>query len=1100
MKYYAFKPGMRCYFSMPPKLLWIMNMIVVILTTCLLQVSAATWAQRITLSERNAPLDQVLQKIRLQSGFNVVYASDFLAKSKKVNLQFSDLPLETALDQIFKNQSLTYSIQEQTIIIKERPISYLDKIIARFQAIDVRGKILDEKGEPLVGATVSVKGSGKSVKTNAKGEFSLQNVEEKEKLMISYIGYQNRELDAASDMGSITMKLADAKLEEVMINAGYYTVKDSERTGSISRITSKDIETQPVTNVLATMQGRMAGVEIIQDGGTAGGGFQIKVRGINSLRENGNELLYIIDGVPYSSEPIGYFNTSTGTPTPTSPLNSINPANIESIEVLKDADATAIYGSRGANGVVLITTKKGKSGKTTFNISSSTAFGKVTKMLNMMNTEQYLEMRKQGFANDGVVNYPANAYDVNGTWDKNRYTDWQDVLMGGTAKINNFQVAISGGSELTQYLISGNYRTETTVLPADFKYGKGAAHLSLNHSSQDKKFKLTFSGGYNVQDNLQANSDVTRSARNLAPNAPALYNADGSLNFQNSTFQNPLATLRQTNTVKVDDLVANTVLGYQIIPGLEVKANLGYTNLHNTDQRLLPSTALNPALNRGSERSSIYSYSTSRQSWIVEPQISFLRDLKFGTIETLLGTTFQQQKSSNLYLLGTGFASNSLITNIAAATSKNILSTSNTTYKYQAFFGRFNYKVADKYILNLTARRDGSSRFGPGKQFAVFGAIGATWLFSKENFLKENSVLSFGKLRISYGSAGNDQIGDYEFLNTYTSSGLNYQGIVGLDPSRLYNPDFGWESNRKFETALETGFLKDRIFLTAAWYRNRSSNQLVGIPLPGTTGFNSINANLNATVQNSGVEFTLRTINLTNEHFNWTSNFNISKSNNKLISFPGLAGSTYSNRYIIGKSINIRKVYRYTGLNRETGLYEVADTDNNGVINSPDDKRTTVDFNPQFFGGLQNEFSYKKWRLDFLFQFVKQRVEDWTPYVQGGAAVNQRAELANAWQQKGDNVRFQKNSSGENGNVIDSYYNFVDSDAAYVNGSYIRLKNISLSYDLPLPLLKIAHCRISLQGQNVLTFSPYKGGDPEFRYTGYLPPLRVYNASVQLTF
>ena len=236
--------------------------------------------------------------------------------------------------------------------------------------------------------------------------------------------------------------------------------------------------------------------------------------------------------------------------------------------------------------------------------------------------------------------------------------------------------------------------------------------------------------------------------------------------------------------------------------------------------------------------------------------------------------------------------------------------------------------------MNITGRRDGSSRFGPGKQFATFGAVGAAWLFSKENFLKENTVFSFGKLRASYGSSGSDQIGDYQYLDTYTSSGLNYNGAIGLDPTRLYNPDFSWEINKKLEAALEMGLLSDRIFFTFAWYRNRSSNQLVGIPLPGTTGFSSINANLNATVQNMGLEFTLRTLNFENTNFKWTTNFNISASHNKLLSFPGLEGSTYSNRYVIGESTSIVKTYQLNGVNPQTGLYEVENINKDGMITS----------------------------------------------------------------------------------------------------------------------------------------------------------------------
>ncbi|MDR6845601.1 SusC/RagA family TonB-linked outer membrane protein [Flavobacterium granuli] len=968
------------------------------------------------------------------------------------------------------------------------------------QQHQIQGTVTDGVN-PLAGVSISIQGkSNIATVTDYSGYYSLSASPE-DILIFRYIGYQTMQV-SVQGRSTINISLLEntTKLQEVKINAGYYSVKNSERTGSISKITAKDIEKQPVTNVLATMQGRMAGVDITQDTGTPGSGFQIKIRGLNSLRQEGNDPLYIIDGVPYSSEIIGYSNTSSGIPTPTSPLNSINPNDIESVEVLKDADATAIYGSRGANGVVLITTKKGKAGKTNVTVSASSGIGKVTKMIDLMNTQQYLEMRRQGFANDGITTYPDWAYDINGTWDQNSDTDWQKELLGGTSVITNMQASVSGGSDLTQYLISGTYHTETTVLPGDFEYDKAAVHFSMNHSSEDKKFKLTFSTGYTSQDNVQPETDISRTARNLAPNAPPLYAPDGSLNFENSTFRNPLAALRAITTAKTNDLVANTVLSYQIAPSWEIKANLGFTDLKNTEQRLLPSTMYDPAYQIGSSYSSLFSNNTDRQSWIVEPQLRWNHDFGISKIDILVGGTAQQQTSSRLYQFGLGFASNSLITDLASATQKSIYVSDETLYKYQAFFGRINYNWDQKYIVNLTGRRDGSSRFGPGKQFATFGAVGAAWLFSKESFLKESTVLSFGKLRASYGSSGSDQIGDYQYLDTYSSSGLNYNGMIGLDPTRLYNPDFSWETNQKLEAAIEVGFFEDHLFFTAAWYRNRSSNQLVGIPLPGTTGFSSINANLNATVQNSGLEFTLRTINLEKNNFKWSTNFNISASNNKLLSFPGLEGSTYSNKYVIGESTSIVKTYQFKGVNPQTGLYEVEDVNNDGMITSLGDKKTVMDLTPEYFGGLENQFQYKNWQLDFLFQFVKQQNYDYNPNVPGGSFFNQHSDMTNAWQQPGDQVPFQMNTTGENGDAVNAYYNYLDSNAPIVDASYIRLKNIALSYDLPLQAFTGIHCKLSLLGQNVLTFTPYKGGDPEFKYTAYLPPLKIVTAGVQLTF
>lgn len=959
--------------------------------------------------------------------------------------------------------------------------------------------IVTDSNVALPGVTITVKGTAVSTIADSNGKYSVL-ARGNDVLVFSYIGFKTEEV-AVDGRTSVNVSMTDdaTTLKEVTINAGYYTVKDKERTGSIAKITSKDIEKQPVTNVLATMQGRMAGVDVIQDGGTPGGGFQIKIRGLNSLRSDGNSPLYIIDGVPYSSESIGYSNTTSGMASTTSPLNSINPNDIESIEVLKDADATAIYGSRGANGVVLISTKKGKAGKTKVTVTASSGTGKATRFIDLMNTEQYVAMRLDGFANDGITTLPATAYDVNGTWDINRYTNWQKEFFGGTAQFQNVQASVTGGTAQTQYLLSGSTSSETNITPGDFKYTKAGAHFNMNHSSDDGKFKLSFSGSYSVMDNRQSATDLSRIVRNLAPNAPALYTPDGELNWENNTFQNPLAYLKGYSTVATNDLVANVVLSYFVTPSFELKANLGYTDLRNHEQRVLPSTMNNPALNVTSANSQLYDNATNRQSNIIEPQLHWTHAFAKSKLDVLAGATAQMQETSRQYQLGLGFASNSLITNMASASQKFVLASDITQYKYQAFFGRINYNYKEKYIVNATGRRDGSSRFGPGKQFATFGAVGAAWLFTNESFLKDNKVLNFGKLRFSYGTTGNDQIGDYQFLNTYSNSTLNYQGVVGMEPTRLFNPEFGWEKNTKLEAAIETGFLNDRIMITYAWYRNRSSNQLVGIPLPGTTGFTSISANLDATVQNRGIEGTIRTENIKSKDFKWNTSFNIAMAKNKLLAFPRLAGSTYANTYVVGKPTSMVKVYHFLGVNPQTGLYEVEDLNGDGLITAAGDKQKVADLTPQYFGGLHNQFQYKQWQLDFLFQFVKQRTYNYNPNVPGGNMINQSVAFTDSWQQAGDISSHQMNTSGANSAAVTAFSRYAGSDAIIVDGSYIRLKNIALTYNLPLKMKEL-NCKISLQGQNVLTFTPYKGGDPEFRFTSYLPPLRVITAGVQLSF
>lgn len=966
-----------------------------------------------------------------------------------------------------------------------------------FQEITIQGTVTDGNS-PLPGVSIAVKNrAGTSAISDYSGQYVI-TADSGDTLVVSFIGFKKAFIPVQGRSRiDIALQYDTTTLQEVKVNAGYYSVKESERTGSIARITSKDIEIQPVTNVLATMQGRMAGVSVTQTTGVPGGGFDIKIRGQNSLRSDANAPLYIIDGVPYASTPIGYNQTATPYPTVTSPLNSINPENIQSVEILKDADATAIYGSRGANGVVLITTKKGSAGKTVFTVQASIGTGKVTRFMDLMNTEQYLAMRRKAFEND-KVSYQPRDYDVNGTWDQNRYTDWQKELLGGTALINNISGSVSGGSEKTQFILSGNYYTESTVFVGDALYKKGGSQFNLNHQSDNGRFRLSFSAGYNVQDNKLPAFDFTSDARNLAPNAPALYNADGSLNWENKTWNNPLRNLNAVFKSKTNDLVANTVLSYEIFSNFFIKSSFGFTNLSTAETRTSPSTIYNPANNITSARSSIYMNNTSRSSWIAEPQLNYSKDIAQGSLDVLLGATFQSQNSASLYQTGNGFASNSLIYNLAAASYVTILLDDDTQYRYQAVFGRINYNWQQKYILNLTARRDGSSRFGPGNQFALFGAAGAAWLFSKENFLKESSWLSFGKLRTSYGSTGNDQIGDYQYLDTYTVSQTSYNGTAGLQPSRLFNKDFGWEINKKFEAALELGFLQDRIFTTASWYQNRSSNQLTGMPIAGTTGFTILQGNLDAVVENKGLELTLRTVNVNVGSFNWTTSFNLTFARNRLVRFPGLESSSYSQQYRIGEPLNIRLLYQYKGVDPQTGVYQFEDLNGDGKISFPDDQQIAADLNPKYYGGLQNQISFRNWKLDFLFQFVNQQNR---AYLNGlaGQMLNQPVRMAGSWQGVNDQASYQLYTTGTNSAAVNANYFYSRSTASNEDASYIRLKNIALTYDLHLKL-KETQCRLMLQGQNLLTFTKYRDGDPEFTTMGYLPPLKIMTAGIQLTF
>ena len=971
----------------------------------------------------------------------------------------------------------------------------------------IHGKITDSNGVPLAGVSIIVKGTQRGTTSDFNGGYTL-DVNDNQVLVFSFVGFKTQEIPVHSrNELNVIMEPEVMSLDTVEINAGYYRVKDRERTGNIGKIDAKTIEIQPVNNPLGAMQGHVSGVNIVQATGVPGGGFDIEIRGKNFI--NGNtQPLFIIDGVPFDVQSLEdrYISGSINSGN-VSPLNAMDPTSIESIEVLKDADATAIYGSRGANGVVLITTKKGKAGtvKTTINISTS--LGHVSHYLDLMNTEQYLEVRKEALENSGWdINNPGSIYSWPDlvSWSQTRYTDWQKTLIGGTAYRNYAKLSFSGGSERTQFLLGGSFQNESTVFPGNSSYKKGSIFNTINHSSSDDRFKINMSLNYTTDDNNLPRTDLTQNAYELPPNAPELYDELGNLNWENGTFDNPLAYLEEKYKVKTSNLLLNTSLSYEIFPNLHLKANLGYSKYQLDSDRILPNTSRNPIkffFFTPQNYSNVTINASERSSWIMEPQISWGSDFGKAKINVLVGTTFQKQKTEQLTILGRGFPNNNLIYNLSAAKTVQNLTDSDSEYNYHAIFGRVNVNYDGKYIINVTGRRDGSSRFGSGKQFGNFGAIGIGWLFSEERMFKEGSVLSFGKLRASYGITGSDNIGDYKYLSTYAITGNDYNGTSILEPTGVFNPKFGWESNNKLETAIELGFFNDRILLNTSWYRNRSSNQLVGLPLAATTGFSSLTGNFDATVENSGWEFDLRILTIKNKTFNWTSTFNLSVPKNKLKSFPGLSASTFANRYIIGQPLTIARLYHSLGVDTDTGIYQFEDYNSDGEIRSTDDKEWIVDFAPKIFGGFGNTLSYKGISLNVFFQFKKQNAYNRKrSRANPGVLSNGSIELLNRWQAPGDQTDVMRASYSESA-VRQVLTNYNESSGAVSDASFIRLQNIDLNYRLaPNFLMKDVDITIYLQGQNLFTITGFDGPDPEHPYYYTLPPLRQITLGLKLGF
>lgn len=975
-------------------------------------------------------------------------------------------------------------------------------ITVKAQTRTISGSVTSS-GKPLQGVVIFTEGSDQVTMTGNNGTYTLQVSAENTILLFRHPDYAEEKFTLTNQtVVNISLEQKVKGIEEVILNAGYYKVKDKERTGSIAKVSAKDIENQPVTNVLSTVQGRMAGVNITQNSGVPGGGYSIQIRGRNNLRTyanseiDGSQPLYIVDGVPVGSRMTATYGANILSDANLNPLSNISPNDIESIEVLKDADATAIYGSRGANGVVLVTTKRAKKGSLGLSVNTSYALSSSLSNLTMMNTEQYLGMRRQAYANDGISVYPATAYDINGTWDQSRYTDWFRTLLGNTSVTSNVQLSLSGGGDRTSFLVSYGHNEQTTVFAKDFRYKTNTLLGNLSHRSADNRLNFTMSTLFSKLEHNVISLDNTGSALFLAPNAPALYDSQGNINWQNNTFDNPLAAYNSTYSNNNVQFMNNFTTGYELLKNVQIKLNGGISYQTFDELSLQPSTIYNPSLGIGPANSRALQSNKSRLSYTLEPQLNWSFKKGHHKVDVLAGGTYQADLNTRGAIQGYGFTSNAFIENIAAATTKLISDQIKTEYKYTAVFGRLNYQFDRRYIINITGRRDGSSRFGSNRKFANFGAIGAAWLFSNESFMKELSWLSFGKLRGSYGSSGTDNIGNYQYNDTFITSTLGYNNVTGLVPSKLFNPNFSWEKTVKLEAALEMGFFRDRLNITASHYRNRSSNQLVGYQLPSVTGFTSVLANLDATIQNTGWEFEIAGRPFTGA-FKWETSANLSIPKNKLLSFPGLEGSTYANSYAIGQPVNIVKLYHLEGINPQSGQYIFTDYNGDGKISSPDDRQVIKNIGVEFFGGWSNNFSYKNWSLSLLVQFVKQQSRNFNYQMSSpGLMRNLPVEALNVWSPDNPNGLYMPYHA----TASPLHSLFQMSDATVSDGSFIRLKNIQLSYRIPLQGKLIKEAKIYFQGQNLYTWTRYFGLDPEFSSLGFLPPLKTYSFGMQINF
>ena len=811
--------------------------------------------------------------------------------------------------------------------------------------------------------------------------------------------------------------------------------------------------------------------------------------------------------------------------------------------MLKDADATAIYGSRGTNGVILITTKKASLGKTKVTANVSTGWKSPTVITKRMNTQQYLQMRKDAFATGNMTSPTSvinpitptalNAPDLT-VWDQNAYTDYVAMDVKNRAPNYHADLSLSGGTKAWNFFTSGSYDKMYDVYMNKPYQELATGRMQINHTSLDNRFNLrlgsTF-GTANQKFTFWSATTGSPAASNNPPNFP-LYKSDGSYNLGvfNGSFYlgyNPLPGKDVSTTSMTNNVLLNGEISYSIIRGLVAKLQTSFNSQSNATHYLYPSTVIN--VQDPYTTSPFGNHSTNRFTSVnMEPQLTYSWNISKASFTALAGATFLDKKRQGASIKVNNPGSDALLSSYGAGQPTTGYS-DNSEEKFTSVFGRLTADWDKKYLLDLNFRRDGSSRFGPNNRFANFAAAGLGWIFTSETFLKNNlSFLSYGKLRGSYGTTGNNNIPDYQYLSLLQA--LPGGGTVGtytgpLYPANYPNTDIKWENTTKTDVGMELGFLKNRILLTAAWYRSITSNLLASLPLGGQGGFTNYYGNFPGKVQNTGLEFELVTQNLgTKSRVKWTTKLNISHNTNILKSFPNLAATVYSKTLQVGRALPnnlpgliaywMEMPYNFTGIDPATGLPLFKDVNKDGVVNSNDYNINAAWIGtslPTIWGGVTNSVSYKGFSLDVFLQFSTGIFPKWNFGLNSpiGSLFNPSADVAgNYWMKPGDIKKYPRLYTNTAGtatyiNPITQFYIF--SSANIYKGYYVRLKNVQLSYSLPATLLskiKMAGATVYISAENPAVYTPVKlYMDPELSWGNHgNVMLRTVTTGIRLQF
>ncbi len=1081
-----------------------MKILIIMMLAGVIQASAGAYSQSalLNLDLKQTSLGEALDMISEQADVVFFYSTDLIDDQQIVDFRAENLPLEEALTALFSGLSIDHVYYENYIALfaaPAEPEADIESAAVQDDRRVITGQVMDgEDNLPMPGVSVYIKGTTIGTITDLEGNYSLRIPSDARILVFSLMGMDTIEEEIAGrDIINAWLFTAQIGLDEVVV-VGYGTQLRREMTGAISSIQSEDLAMIPSHTFESALAGQAAGVFVGQNSGRLGEAFTIRIRGASSVSAS-NQPLYVIDGMPVTSQTQG----SPGNH-PTSPLSDINPNDIESVQILKDASAAAIYGSRASNGVVLITTKRGKTGETQFNLNVSTGVNQASNLREWLNANEYLELIDEAldFATDdnGLIwgwETPDGIKDVYiPGWRDGHDTDWQqEALQTGMQSKVNFSA--TGGTGNTRFYAGITYDDQDGIIIGN-TLQRISGRLNLDQSVGDKfLFGMSTNFVRTLIDRVENDNAWANPMQLMAipPVQPVVDPETGEYNTR-TVYYNSLINHRDaSNTSNVYRTLLNAYGEYNILDNLSFRTEVG-TDILNQNEKIFYGRKTNWGSPNGlGEERNVHVLNYNLNNYF-----SFETDIgKHHHMSAVLGMAAQKSTSDGTFMQGRGFPTDDF---------KNLRSAAEITgydgwgfgHSYLSYFSRANYKYRERYLIGLSARVDGSSRFGADNRYGFFPSLSAGWVMTDESFLKENKYLSFLKLRASYGLTGNSEIGNYEALGLFR--GVNYPGYSGLLPSQLRSPDLRWETTSQTDIGIDFAFFNDRLSGQIDYYHKETKDLLLRRSLPATSGYTSVTRNVGS-LRNHGWEFSVRSHNIRGRAITWVTDFNISFNRNEVLNIDGPEIAYGVNYVIEGEEIGVFKMPEYAGVHPMTGdaLFYKNDGSGQTTTNYNEAQRVIVGSpSPDFLGGFSNSITYRAFDANILFSFVYGN----DVYLSGGRYQsangewwdNQTRDQLDRWQQPGDitdvpQARFDQ----RNGSQHSSRYLY--------DGSYLRLRNLNIGYSLPQSIIArtgFSRVRIYATGYNLFTITSYPGYDPDVNSLGTGTSAQASNVVMGIDF